>query len=293
MRMALVVALALMAFSATTAETAAAETGNVVGAPIATAPVEVDGNVLFTLRGVSALPAAERAAVVKARIQALARDPAVRTADLHVVESGIYFAIMAGDVRVIALVEADARMEHVTLRTLADLYRHRIVWAIDEYRSARTPEHLMENGLRALGATLAFALAIGLVLWLARRLDALVERRFRRRIKSLEIHWRQVEAILLTAADRTPGLLKEPAPFVLQRKLGDFAVEYEVNAYCRDPHDMTALYTALHRNILDQFNEYGVQVMTPAYESDPAQPKVVPKQGWYASPAVPPGAPEH
>jgi hypothetical protein len=30
------------------------------------------------------------------------------------------------------------------------------------------------------------------------------------------------------------------------------------------------LYTALHRNILDVFNEYGVQIMTPAYERDPA-----------------------
>ena len=29
---------------------------------------------------------------------------------------------------------------------------------------------------------------------------------------------------------------------------------------------MGTLYTALHQNILDVFNEYGVQIMTPAYE---------------------------
>jgi small-conductance mechanosensitive channel len=51
-----------------------------------------------------------------------------------------------------------------------------------------------------------------------------------------EVPWRQVEAMLLMAVERTPGLLKEPAPFVLHRKLGDFAVDYEVNAYCREPH---------------------------------------------------------
>jgi hypothetical protein len=33
------------------------------------------------------------------------------------------------------------------------------------------------------------------------------------------------------------------------------------------------------------FNEYGVQIMTPAYEGDPESPKVVDRQHWYAPPA--------
>ena len=103
-----------------------------------------------------------------------------------------------------------------------------------------------------------------------------------------ETPWRQVEAMLLEAASRTPGLLQEPAPFVLQRALGDFCVTYEINAYCRTPELMLALYSVLHQNILDVFNEYGVQIMTPAYEGDPEQPKVVPKNQWYAAPAVRP-----
>ena len=101
-----------------------------------------------------------------------------------------------------------------------------------------------------------------------------------------ETPWRQVEAMLLVAAERTPGLLREPLPFVLQQSLGDFAVNYELNAYCGDARDMMPLYTALHRNILDVFNEYGVQIMTPAYEGDPEQPKLVPKEQWYAAPAA-------
>jgi small-conductance mechanosensitive channel len=103
-----------------------------------------------------------------------------------------------------------------------------------------------------------------------------------------ETPWRQVEAMLIEAASRTPGLLQEPAPFVLQRALGDFCVTYEINAYCRTPELMLALYSVLHQNILDVFNEYGVQIMTPAYEGDPEQPKVVPKSQWYAAPAVRP-----
>ena len=106
-----------------------------------------------------------------------------------------------------------------------------------------------------------------------------------------ETPWRQVEAMLCLAADRTPGLLKEPAPFVLQKSLGDFAVTYELNAYCNDPHAMARLYTAMHQNVLDVFNEHDVQIMTPAYEGDPEKPKVVPKDQWYVSPATPTQAP--
>jgi hypothetical protein len=95
--------------------------------------------------------------------------------------------------------------------------------------------------------------------------------------------------MLLEAARRTPGLQAEPKPYVLQKKLGDFAVDYEINGYCNDTDAMGVIYHALHGNILDVFNEYGVQIMTPAYEGDPEQPKVVPREHWYASPARPGG----
>jgi small-conductance mechanosensitive channel len=103
-----------------------------------------------------------------------------------------------------------------------------------------------------------------------------------------ETPWRQVEALLIAAAERTPGLASEPPPFILEKELGDFAVVYELNVYCRDVHAMGRLYAALHRNILDLFNEFGVQIMTPKYERDPDQPKVVARKDWYVSPAVPP-----
>lgn len=106
-----------------------------------------------------------------------------------------------------------------------------------------------------------------------------------------EVSWRQVEAMLQVAAERTPGLLKEPSPYVLQKSLGDFAVTYELNAYCDNPQAMPQLYTALHQNILDVFNEHSVQIMTPAYENDPQTPKVVPKDQWFAAPAKSPTRP--
>ena len=51
---------------------------------------------------------------------------------------------------------------------------------------------------------------------------------------------------------------------------------------------MEETYTDLHRNILDVFNEYGVQIMTPSYMHDPEQAKVVPPEQWYAAPAKAP-----
>jgi hypothetical protein len=82
--------------------------------------------------------------------------------------------------------------------------------------------------------------------------------------------WRQVEAILIEAAHRTKGLGAEPRPFVFEKHLGEFAVTYELNVYCTNINAMRALYSALHRNVLDVFNEHGVQIMTPAYEAIPS-----------------------
>ncbi|MGW8182188.1 MAG: mechanosensitive ion channel family protein, partial [bacterium] len=103
-----------------------------------------------------------------------------------------------------------------------------------------------------------------------------------------ETPWRQVEAMLKMAADRTPGLLRTPEPFILQKSLDEFSVIYELNVYIDNPEQMQKLYSLLHQNIQDVFNEYDVQIMTPAYENDPATPKVVPRNNWYQAPAEEP-----
>lgn len=102
--------------------------------------------------------------------------------------------------------------------------------------------------------------------------------------------WRQVEGLLLLAAERTPGIRTEPAPWVNQRSLGDFYVDYELCAALEDATLRVRTLTALHANILDAFNEYGVQITSPNYEADPEAAKVVPREQWYAAPARrPPG----
>jgi len=103
--------------------------------------------------------------------------------------------------------------------------------------------------------------------------------------------WRQVHALLLMAADKTEDVLKDPKPFVLQSSLGDFYVNYELNVYVGRPERMPAIYSDLHQNIQDTFNEYGVQIMSPNYMMDRAKPTLVPKDQWYEPPAKKPGVP--
>jgi small-conductance mechanosensitive channel len=97
--------------------------------------------------------------------------------------------------------------------------------------------------------------------------------------------WRQVEAMLLEAARRTTGLLPEPKPFVLQTALSDFYVEYELNARLTVPAERVFVLAKLHANILDVFNEHGVQILSPHYLSDPSKPQIVPETNWYPPPA--------
>lgn len=79
--------------------------------------------------------------------------------------------------------------------------------------------------------------------------------------------WRQIHELLIAAALRTPGILPEPCPFVLQTALNDFYVSYEINACTNDAQSMANIYGAFHQNIQDCFNEAGVEIMSPHYAS--------------------------
>jgi len=95
---------------------------------------------------------------------------------------------------------------------------------------------------------------------------------------------------LLEAAHRTPGVLPAPKPRVFQTALADFYPEYRLvcQAVPTEPRPRAEVLAALHANIQDVFNEHGVQIMSPHYRGDPANPKVVPKAAWFTPPAVSP-----
>ena len=97
--------------------------------------------------------------------------------------------------------------------------------------------------------------------------------------------WRQVQSMLLIAADRTQGITRAVPPRVLQTALLDFYVEYTLLVRVADPVKRLAMLDELHGHIQDVFNEHGVQIMSPNYEADPAEPKLVPPEKWFSPPA--------
>lgn len=524
---------------ATTGPDPAAEDPDAPDAEVATAPVRVDGRTLFRVRGVTSLPATERAEAIAVRIRAAARDTALAPEAIVVVGGPVGLEVRAADQRLMRVTSVDAALEGADVALLADIIRGKIARAVIDYRDDRTPAALLRGGLVSLAATAAFALALFVLGYAFRWLDVILARAYRQRrgqlegklgrevlqsasllgtlrsslrtaqvvlgailalvwldvvlarfpwtrwfsdelaglllapiatigmaivgyIPSLmflvvlgvvvrfglrmlrlyfsaiergaitvagferdwslptykilrtlvlilalvmaypylpgsgsaafqgvsvfagllvslgaassvsnvisgylvtygrvlrtgdwirvgetigvvtqlrllttrvrtfrneevtipnatimtvsvtnytalarekglvlqaevgigyETPWRQVHAMLLEAARRTPGLRAEPEPFVLQRSLGDFAVVYQLSVYKEgEPAGMLLVQSALYQNIQDVFNEYGVQIMTPAYVADTAQPKVVPKDQWHLPPAAPPGA---
>lgn len=81
--------------------------------------------------------------------------------------------------------------------------------------------------------------------------------------------WRRVHALLVAAASRTEGVLRDPPPYVLQRALDDSYVEYQLNAAI-DParaDQLPALTSALHAAMQDSFAEAGVEIVSPSYRA--------------------------
>lgn len=80
-----------------------------------------------------------------------------------------------------------------------------------------------------------------------------------------EVPWQQVHQLMVQAALATPGIEAEPRPFVLQTKLDDWYVVYQINAYTRHPEQMAGIYSNLHAHIQDLFHEAGIEVMSPHF----------------------------
>lgn len=88
--------------------------------------------------------------------------------------------------------------------------------------------------------------------------------------------WRDVHECLIKAASLTPGLKKEPSPFVMQTSLSDFYVAYQLNAYLENPGTRMIVLAELHAQIQDTFNQAGIIIVSPHYVADPPEP--APKQ---------------
>jgi small-conductance mechanosensitive channel len=91
--------------------------------------------------------------------------------------------------------------------------------------------------------------------------------------------------MLLAAAADSKHVVQLPTPFVLQRALSDFYVEYELFVALDHPRNRFFALSAPHAAIQDQFHQHGVQIMSPHYLGQPTKSVVVPEDRWFAEPA--------
>ncbi|MEO9871627.1 mechanosensitive ion channel family protein [Ekhidna sp.] len=82
-----------------------------------------------------------------------------------------------------------------------------------------------------------------------------------------DVPWRKVHELLVEAAVATEGVNISKEPFVLQTSLDDWYVAYQLNAFTDVPEQMPRIYSDLHANIQDKFNEAGVEIMSPHYRA--------------------------
>lgn len=96
-----------------------------------------------------------------------------------------------------------------------------------------------------------------------------------------DVPWRTVNKLLVEAALNTPGVVDDPRPFVLSTSLSDWYPVYQVNAYIKDADRLAEIYSDLHQNIQDRFNEAGVEIMSPHYMAvrDGNASTILPKEG--------------
>jgi small-conductance mechanosensitive channel len=81
------------------------------------------------------------------------------------------------------------------------------------------------------------------------------------------VPWQKVNELLIEAARSTRHLVVEDErmPFVLQTRLDDFYVSYQINAFTHRAFELEKVYSDLHANIQSKFSEAGVEILSPHY----------------------------
>ena len=182
-----------------------------------TAPVMVDGVAVIRVRGVSSYPADRRAKTIADRIYAFAADPAVHVDALRIDETDLASQILADRHLVMNVYDADAKIEGVPRQVVATLYLARIRSAIMAYRADRSAPSLQRSAKAAAVATVVFVVLAVVVIWLRRKLDALLDSRYRQQIDALAAKSREVVSVtrLWKSLDAALRFVRSAAIFVL------------------------------------------------------------------------------
>ncbi len=167
------------------------------------APVIIDGNDLFTLRGSSALPANERAEMVQERIIEVAEASDSPTVIVNVRETELGPTIYADGKIVTMVTEADSEHDQMEISLLAELQAHAVEEAIINYRKERSQDSRIGGFFKALGWTALFAAYLFGLFQVSRWLRRLIPRFVRKKLVSVEAATNeQVQADAISALIR-------------------------------------------------------------------------------------------
>ena len=150
------------------------------------APVIVDGDVLFRVRGSSALPAPERAEIVQNKIVEVAEASDTPKVEITYEETEFGIWTLADGERISIVTEADAELEQMELSVLSVLHGDAIKQSIESYRSNRTEQARVSGAIEAAAWTLGFVAFVVAILWLHRRIR-------RKTLKFVSRHLKDVE----------------------------------------------------------------------------------------------------
>ncbi|WP_170343885.1 mechanosensitive ion channel family protein [Ruegeria atlantica] len=174
------------------------------------APVIVDGDMLFFLRGSSALPAPERAEGVQKKIIEVAEASESPTVDITFEETDLGIRIRADDEIVSIVTVADAELDQMELDVLSFLHGQAIEEAILAYRSNRTEQARVSGAIEAAAWTIGFVVFVLVILWLHRRIR-------RRTLKLVKRYLQDVETATAKSvqAEAIAALIRYGLNFVL------------------------------------------------------------------------------
>ncbi len=174
------------------------------------APVIVDGDMLFFLRGSSALPAPERAEGVQDMIIEVAEASESPTVEISFEETELGIAIRADGVVVSIVTVADAELDQMELEVLSFLHGQAIEEAIIAYRANRTEQARVSGAIEAAAWTFGFVVFVVVILWLHGRIR-------RRTLKFVKRHLRDVETATAKSvqAEAIAALVRYGLNFIL------------------------------------------------------------------------------
>ncbi|MEA5508399.1 mechanosensitive ion channel family protein [Crocosphaera sp. UHCC 0190] len=135
-------------------------------------PVVLDGETLFEFHAeISGFPNQDRAAQVSQNLQELADNNSISTDDLKIVNLEGVRVITANKQLVVALIEADAKIENQSLDVLATEYLQKIKIAVNNYRQERTLSQLGLRAFWAIVSTILFILIFKFLNWFFPRIS--------------------------------------------------------------------------------------------------------------------------